>query len=136
MQDVIVKSAGQPYRTEIIMDEHQWFSDEPTTAGGADTAPPPTALLLSSLGACTAITVRMYAKRKGMALEGVTITLRHRTEKDASITATHITCEIALEGNLSHEEKLRLMEIAEACPVHKLLTGPVEIRNVLRAGTV
>lgn len=131
MQDVIVKSAGQPYRTEIIMDEHQWFADEPKMAGGANTAPPPTALLLSSLGACTAITVRMYARRKGIALEGVTVTLRHSTEIDASITVTHIVCELALEGNLSHEERLRLMEIAEACPVHKLLTGPIEIRNVM-----
>lgn len=126
-----MKSAGQPYRTEILLNEHQWFADEPKNAGGGDTAPHPVALLLSGLGTCTAITIRMYAKRKGIALEGVTIKLRQSTEKDASLTTTHIVCEIALEGNLTHEEKLRLMEVSESCPVHKMLVGPIEIRSVM-----
>ncbi len=131
MQDVIVKSTGTLYRTEVCMDGHQWFADEPVTAGGGDTAAPPTALLLSGLGACTTITLQMYARHKGWPLQGVTVTLRHATQTDASITTTHITREIVLDGPLAHEQKLRLMEIAEACPIHKMLVNPVEIRSVL-----
>ncbi len=130
-QDVIVKSTTKHYRTEVIMEGHQWWADEPKNMGGGDTAPPPIALLLSSLGTCTTITLQMYAQRKQWPLEGLTITLRQHAEKDASLTTTYITCEIHLDGPLNDEQRNRLLEIATSCPIHKILVNPVGINTLL-----
>ena len=130
-QDVVVKSTGQHYRTQVILEAHEWWADEPESAGGGDTAPHPMALLLSSLGTCTTITLQMYAQRKKWPLEGVTISLRQHAEKDASITTTIITREIKLEGPLDETQRFRLLEIADSCPIHKVLINPIEVKSSL-----
>lgn len=120
-----------PYTVTLKGGEHQWLADEPTTVGGADAGPTPTQLLLSSLGACTAITLKMYAGRKEWPLEKVDIELTLNPDgKPAS--GTDIKRTLHLHGALDDSQKERLLQIANACPVHKLLAGEVRIHSVLQ----
>ena len=98
--------------------------------GGNEKGPNPHQLMLSSLGACTSITVQMYAKRKGWKLDNVTIKLvedKVADPENPSRTMPKITREITLSGDLSEEQIEALTKIADKCPIHKLMTGPKEI---------
>lgn len=126
-----IKTAA-PYRVTFTDGTHQWHADEPSTLGGGDTGPTPHHLLLSALGACTAITVSMYAQRKQLKLEGVEVELGIVEEKLSPVPAkTHITRAIRLNGDLSDAERTRLLEIANICPIHKVLSGEITIDSHL-----
>jgi putative redox protein len=109
---------------------HQWLADEPLEAGGANQGPSPTALLLSALGACTAITVRMFAARKSWPLTGVEVHLEFNPE-GAPAEGSDIRRRIALQGQLSEEQRERLLDIANKCPLHRILTGKIRIHTAL-----
>ncbi|CAD6523771.1 OsmC family protein [Paraburkholderia kirstenboschensis] len=115
------------YQVHFDDGKHTWLADEPESLGGGDRGPTPVSLLLSSLGACTSVTLKMYAQRKGWPLEGVHVTLGMEQGDEGSTIDRKIT----LHGELSDEQRERLLQIANACPVHKILTGSITIRSGL-----
>ncbi len=119
------------YRTEVSLRGHALYADEPFDQGGTDTGPSPGELLLAALGTCTAITLRMYADRKGWPLESMTVQLRYKdlqSESDPRSPATrHIDCALVLSGPLEEDQRARLLEIAKRCPVHRQLLSGVHV---------
>jgi putative redox protein len=105
--------------------------DEPADDGGTDTGPRPTQLLASSLAGCTAITIELYAKRKGWDVDGLEVAVDMKS--DATKQSTHFAVEVALPAGLDDEQRRKLMVIAEKCPVHKLLEHGAEITLSERA---
>lgn len=130
---VIVRTAQSRYHTEILARTHSIVADEPLTAGGTDTGPSPFELLMAALGACTTITLRMYADRKEWPLEEVKVRLRHRKLRPAEQSAGaggrprehEIGQELELVGSLDAEQRARLLEIAHRCPVHRAVDSGV-----------
>ncbi|MFA6276801.1 MAG: OsmC family protein [Pedobacter sp.] len=114
------------YRTKIYSGGHFIYADEPEDLGGTDEGMAPGALLLASLGSCTAITIRMYADRKEIALESVKIELAICKE-DQITKETTITRKIEFVGDLTSEQRERLLQIADKCPIHKLMSNPIKI---------
>ncbi|SAK42865.1 OsmC family protein [Caballeronia temeraria] len=115
------------YQVRLGDGTHSWIADEPASIGGGDAGPEPASLLLASLGACTSITLKMYAKRKEWPLEGVHVELSMKSTADG----TNIDRRIALAGALSDEQRERLLQIANACPMHKVLSGAIHIESRL-----
>jgi putative redox protein len=116
------------YKTELIMDTHSMLADEPLENGGKDLAPSPGDYLRISLASCTAITLRMYANRKGYDIDRIEVKVHtNRVENK-----TTFYCEIIIPGLYDEAIRKRMLQIANACPVHKLLTHPVEIETKLR----
>lgn len=126
-------------RTDIMANGFPMLADEPTQVGGTNLGPTPYDLLTASLGACTSMTLRMYADRKDWPLEAVTVDLRYRKihAQDCEKCETdegkidHIEREIRLEGDLDQEQRERLLEIADRCPVHQTLRGDIHIESRL-----
>ena len=126
-------------RTEVEAGGHAVIADEPESLGGTDAGPTPYDYLLGALGGCTAMTLRMYADRKGWPLESVTVRLSQQRihAKDCGECETEegridrIEREIELEGPLDEKQRQRLLEIADMCPVHRTLTTEVLIENAL-----
>jgi putative redox protein len=129
---VTAVSAAAPYA--VTLEDaagHRWLADEPAAAGGADTGPGPHALLLGSLGACTAISVRMYAARKGWPLTSVRVELTFNPDGPPAGGGSEIRRHLTLHGELSGEQREKLYEIANKCPIHRVLTGEVRIHSTL-----
>ncbi len=113
----------------IQVGPHRFIGDEPESLGGKDSGPNPYELLLSSLGSCTSMTVSMYARTKNWPLKSVNVELRHH--KDEVTKVDHITRDIQLIGDLSEEQHMRLLEIANKCPIHRTLKSQIEITSKL-----
>ena len=134
---VVVTSESGLAQT-ISAGKHRLHADEPAPLG-TDTGPTPYEILLAGLGACTSMTLRMYAQRKGFDLQRVTVRLQHSRihAEDCADCETkqgyllRIDREIELTGNLNDAQKQRLLEIAERCPVHRTLTSEINIRTTL-----
>ncbi len=125
-------SIGQEkYSTQIQIGQHHLLGDEPESKGGADRGPTPSELLLSALASCILITVRMYADRKEWPLESVEVEVDLvERENKASGLFSRITKKLKLNGDLSVEQKERLMQISDRCPVAKTLQGEVQIETI------
>lgn len=137
---VMVNERNQRFTRDIHSDNHSWLSDEPLNFGGDDLGPDPYEQLLASVGACTSMTIRMYANRKKLPLEDVSVTLSHARshvkdcqdcEDEKPQLLEIISREISLKGNLTDVQRQRLMEIADKCPVHKTLHGNLSITSTL-----
>jgi len=127
MRDVTVRTGEGKFQQSVLVGPHRVLADEPTELGGADTGPAPFEHLLAGLGACTSMTVKMYADRKSWPLETVQVDLSIHNQDDGY----RLTRSIRLEGALSEEQRTRLLDIANKCPVHKMLTGKIEIESAL-----
>ena len=132
MAEVIVRENGQGrYQQEVIVGEHRLLADEPVDVGGADAGPAPLEFVMAGLGACTSMTLRMYAERKAIPLTRISVSLVHNKVKVSSIPRDRIVRAITLEGDLTVEQRARLLEIANKCPVHKALEQPLMIESEL-----
>lgn len=115
---VRVAERSAPYTQQVTTHRHRWLADEPESMGGADAGPAPMEMVLAGLGACTSMTLRMYAKRKEWPVDKITVDLQHvKGEQGVERLVRHIT----IEGQLSLEQRERLLEIANRCPVHRTL---------------
>ncbi len=130
-EDVIVKIGSQKYTTEVIIDKHTIIADEPVELEGQDLGPKPTLLFLSSLGTCKAITMRMYADLKQWPLESIEIHLGMDIVKDGATQVTNIKVEIKLIGDLDSTQRERILKVSEKCPVHKIITNPINIESYM-----
>lgn len=127
MTVTVTSSVANPYRHTITAGKHTFYADTTPANGGQDTAPTPHELLLGALGACTSMTLQMYAGRKGWDVQDITVSLSESstTQTDPATGASKkipkIEKDIQIKGNLSAAEKTRLEQVAEACPVNKLI---------------
>ena len=125
------------FQQEIAVGPHKFLADEPASVGGLDSGPGPYDLVLAGLGACTAMTLRLYAERKSLPLDQVTVRLTHAKVHAADCAECEtkegmidrIERAITFTGNLNDEQRARLLEIADKCPVHRTLTSEIEIRT-------
>jgi uncharacterized OsmC-like protein len=137
--DVIVWGEGGTFAQQISAGRHRLTGDEPESVGGTDAGPSPYDFLLAALGSCTSMTVGMYARKKNWPLESVTVSLRHSKiyAADCSECETRegmldrIERDVRFEGPLSAEQRSRLLEINNKCPVHRTLTSEINIRTRL-----
>jgi len=139
-KQVAVRLGQDGYTTEVMVRHHSLTADEPESVGGNDFGPTPYELVAAGLGACTAMTMHMYARRKKWDLREVTVHLDHRKDypadcenlDDPKSRIDHFSRIIEIEGNLDAEQRNRLMEIADKCPVHKTMNSEVAIETELR----
>ena len=135
---VIVES-GEGLRQEITIRNHAIVADEPADLGGTDAGPNPYDLLLSALGSCTAMTLVMYARRKKWPVEHVRVELDHSRVhardcedcEDKDVRLDYFRKHITVTGDLTEEQRVRLHEIAQKCPVHRTLMGTIRIEDQL-----
>ena len=135
-RNVVVRETRKgKFQQTVSIGPHRLLADEPSAAGGEDTGPGPYDFVLAGLGACTSMTMRLYADRKSLPLERVTVTLKHSKihAEDCAECETkagmldQIERVIAMDGNLDAEQRTKLMEIADKCPVHRTLTSEIHI---------
>jgi putative redox protein len=126
MRPVSVAWAGGRFSQDIEIAGHRLRADEETAKGGDDSGPAPHELLLAALGSCSAMTVKVYAERKGWPLRNVRITVNGQTGDGGLV----IDKEVVLDGELDAVQRQRLLEIADKCPVHKSLSGTITINTV------
>lgn len=129
MSSAKISSNGSRYGQDIAIRNFQLSADEPTSLGGNDTGATPFELVLAGLGSCKAITIRMYAERKGWRLEAVDVVVNYENKNKGGVAL--IQTELFLAGDLDTSQKQRLLEIGDRCPVHRLLTGQAVIETTL-----
>jgi putative redox protein len=136
-RSVVVVGPVTGFRTDVEVGGHHLVVDEPVAVGGADAGPTPYEMLLAGLGACTVMTLRIYADRRKWPLERARVTLQHRKvhaqdcvdcdTRDAKMDV--IDRIVFLEGSLNEEQRAKLIEIAERCPVHQTLKGKIQVNT-------
>ncbi|MBN3561022.1 bifunctional alpha/beta hydrolase/OsmC family protein [Aliamphritea spongicola] len=137
--EVLIREGNKQFLRVVHTDHHQWLSDEPVNVGGGNAGPDPYEQLLSALGSCTSMTIRMYANHKNLPLDAVNVSLKHYRQHCSDCQAAEennpridvIERMIDLKGDLTPEQRQRLLEIADKCPVHRTLEGPIRITSAL-----
>jgi putative redox protein len=127
LAEIHANLGSSDFRMDLRTDSHQWVADEPEELGGTHTGPNPYELLLSSLSSCSAITMKMYANRKNWAVEGIHV--HCFLVKDEAGGPNRILRDIAIDGELDNDQKARLIQIANLCPVHKMLSSGISIET-------
>lgn len=136
---VVVEEKNHKFTQHVMSDNHYWLADEPISVGGSDTGPDPYEHLLAGLGACTSMTLRMYANLKKIPLDHIRVELKHsRNHIEDSEHCDNsggnielIERSISLEGDLTYEQTQRLLQIADKCPVHRTLHGKLHVATTL-----
>lgn len=136
---VIVRSRGNSFTHEVQAGSHQFILDEPPSAGGSDSGPTPYDALAAALGGCTSMTLLYYAKREGLPLEGVEVSITHDRQhaKDCADCMTssgyihRFRVVISLQGPLTEEQRQHLLSVARRCPVAKTLQSEIKIDEEL-----
>lgn len=129
--NVTVNIGIEKYKTEVLIGAHSLLIDEPVLMGGKDLGPTPIDLLLSSLGTCKAITMRMYADQKNWPLNSIEIALEAEVLKSENGQLTQINVQVKFNGDLDEKQKERILRVGEKCPVHKILNNPIQIETNL-----
>lgn len=137
--EVVVTGTGSGFAQQIVAGEHHLVADEPESSGGTDIGPGPYDLMLAALGSCTSMTVALYARRKQWPLETVRVRLRHskvyavdsEDSETKPVKLDRIERDVELVGALDDEQRERLLEIANKCPVHRTLTSDIDIQTRL-----
>ncbi len=138
-REVVVQGGAASFTQEVTVGPHRLWVDEPAAVGGTGAGPSPYDLLLAALGACTSMTIALYARRRQWPLESVTVTLRHsKVHADdcadcetKAVRLDRIERDLVLRGSLSEEQRARLLDMAIKCPVHRTLTSEIDIRTRL-----
>ena len=138
-REVVVDGNATGFAQDIVVGGHRILADEPRAVGGTDTGPGPYDLLLAALGSCTSMTIALYARRKQWPLEAVRVKLRHSKVHAADCEGCEtkagmldrIERDVELVGPLAEEQRMRLLDIASKCPVHRTLTSEIDIRTRL-----
>lgn len=123
---------GALYTTELQVKQHQLIADELPILGGQDLGPEPGSYLCMALASCTVITLRMYVQRKGWNVEQISAKVDLVKSEDKTSGTNTFHCEVSVTGDLTDAQRDRLLYIARACPVHKLLSKPSEMVTVLK----
>lgn len=125
MRPATVSTHQGKFQQKIAIGSLAFIADEPPDLGGDDAGPAPDEMLLGALGACTSMTMKMYADRKGWPLEAVEVNVSGEQQGSVFVFHRHIT----MRGPLDDEQRARLMDIANKCPVHKILTGQIRVET-------
>ncbi|MEM9722997.1 MAG: bifunctional alpha/beta hydrolase/OsmC family protein [Bacteroidota bacterium] len=139
-RQVMVRTGAEGYTSQVLAGSHHLISDEPASVGGDDLGPSPYQFLLTAIGTCTSMTLRMYADRKGWDLQEVDVHLSHAKAHKQDCEACEnprskidvIDREIELKGNLTLQQRDRLLEIADRCPVHRTLHNEIQVHTKLK----
>ncbi|MBK7649371.1 MAG: OsmC family protein [Betaproteobacteria bacterium] len=133
MTDVVVvaENGKGRYQQAVTVGQHQLLADEPVDVGGADAGPAPFDFVMAGLGACTSMTLRMYAERREFPLTHLSVSLSYDKVTVDGVARDHIQRTITLEGELSDEQRQRLLEIANKCPVHRALSQSLLIDSAI-----
>ncbi len=139
-KQAVVRLDGEGFTSEVQVGKHRFLADEPPSVGGDDLGPSPYDLLVASLGTCTAMTLRMYADRKGWPVREIRVHLEHYKDypqdqidpEDQKSKIDHIDRHVEIEGDLDEKQRQRLLEIADRCPVHRTLHSEIVVKTELR----
>lgn len=125
---IVSERTGGIYTNDVRTSRHHLYADEPVDLGGSDLGPTPYEYLCSALGACTSITMRMYAGRKGWPVENISVSVSHTKEIHGDgVRRDVFTREISMEGDLDEAQRARMIEIANKCPVHRTLEAGSDV---------
>lgn len=128
---IISETGASPFSSAISIGDHHLMADEPVALGGLNAGPDPFEFLLAGLGACTAMTLRLYATRKGWPLDHVEVQIRHAERVTSGAPKDIFAREIRLTGALTDDQRAKLLEIADHCPVSRTLSTGVVIESAL-----